>query len=228
DHLESTIALADATGSVVEREQYDVYGGNRGSNLTRYLYTGRELDSATGLIYYRGRYYNANIGRFISEDPFGLGGGSNFYEYATGDPLESGDPLGLCPPKSKECEQKIEQTLNDALNTTVIPLGPTQGPGVRPDGYRNGAYNFNFFAPGVSNPLAGSVNNSGRFPGSGLHIPPPGGQDPTIPNWGPGVYNGQEGSYITAHIDSANPLEDLVGLFKHLIGDVLLKRPHGC
>jgi hypothetical protein len=67
-------------------------------------------------------------------------------------------------------------------------------------GYRNGAYNFNFFGPGVTNPVAGSNGGSGRFPGSGLHIPLPGGADPTIMPWG---YNAQAGgSYFTAHYDS--------------------------
>ncbi len=52
------------------------------------------------------------------------------------------------------------------------------------NGMSGGAYNFNYFAPGVTNPVAGSTNGGGRFPGSGLHILLPGGSDPTIPNWG--------------------------------------------
>ncbi len=55
-----------------------------------------------------------------------------------------------------------------------------------------------------------------------------GGADPTIPNWGPGAYNRQTGSYLTAHIDSANPLDDVAGFFQHFIQDVLLRLPHGC
>jgi hypothetical protein len=39
---------------------------------------------------------------------------------------------------------------------------------------------------------------------------------------------GQSGSFFTAHIDSSNPMDDLVGLLKHFFNDVLLKRPHGC
>ena len=35
------------------------------------LYTGREYDRDTGLYYYRARYYDPEIGRFISEDPLG-------------------------------------------------------------------------------------------------------------------------------------------------------------
>jgi len=128
----------------------------------------------------------------------------------------------------KLTEQKVQNAVNNALGTSTTFLGPTAGPGMNADGFRNGAYNFNFFAPNVSNPVASTVNGSGRFPGSGLHIPLPGGADPTIQPWGPGTYMGQPGSFFTAHIDSANPMDDLVGLFRHFISDVLLRRPHGC
>jgi hypothetical protein len=115
----------------------------------------------------------------------------------------------------------------------VIFLGPTAIPSDQMDprlgpGGRNGAYNFNYFAPGVPNPVAGSINGSGRFPGSGLHVPLPGGMDPVIPNFGPGVYMGQNGSFLTAHFDSGNPFDDLVSFFQHIINDVLRRNPHGC
>jgi hypothetical protein len=117
-----------------------------------------------------------------------------------------------------------------ALNTTAVYLGPLSGPGVGPDGYRQGAYNFNFFAP-VPDPVAGSVPGltvpeSGRFPGSGLHIPLPGAGDPTVQPWGFDKSAG--GSRFTAHIDSANPFDDLFGLFIHGIHDWLFKTNHGC
>ncbi len=129
-------------------------------------------------------------------------------------------------PRAQACENKIQGAVNSALNTNSNYLGPTTGPGLSPMGYRNGAYNFNFFAPGVTNPVAGSNGGSGRFPGSGLHIPLPGGQDPTIMPWG---YNAQAGgSYFTAHYDSANPTDDLFSFFEHIINDVILRRPHGC
>ena len=57
-------------------------------------YTGRELD-ASGLYYYRARYYSPSLQRFISEDPIGFGGGVNFYSYVSNDPVSRKDPLGL-------------------------------------------------------------------------------------------------------------------------------------
>jgi RHS repeat-associated protein len=47
--------------------------------------------------YYRARYYDPQIGRFISEDPIGVRGGINFYVYAANSPVDFVDPLGLAP-----------------------------------------------------------------------------------------------------------------------------------
>ena len=50
-------------------------------------FTGREWDSETGLYYYRARYYDPRIGRFISEDPIRFRGGMNFYSYVLNNPV---------------------------------------------------------------------------------------------------------------------------------------------
>jgi len=51
-------------------------------------------DAETGLHYNRFRYYDPDIGRFISQDPIGLMGGVNLYQYAP-NPVGWVDPLGL-------------------------------------------------------------------------------------------------------------------------------------
>ena len=101
DQLGSTSALTDGTGNVVEQQQYDSFGNSTGSALTRYDYTGRERDPQTSLIFYRARWYDAQAGRFISEDPISLGGGDvNLYGYVKNQPLLFRDPSGLrrCDP----------------------------------------------------------------------------------------------------------------------------------
>lgn len=96
DRLGSTRALTNASGAMVNRYDYDPYGNTTqtvAGFTNPYQYTGRERD-ANGLYYYRARYYNAGMGRFISEDPIGLQGGPNTYAYVGGDPISYTDPTG--------------------------------------------------------------------------------------------------------------------------------------
>lgn len=95
DHLGSTAALTDASGSVAEQVAYDSFGNSVGSTRTRYGYTGRERDPDTGQLYYRARFYDPQLGRFTSEDPIGLSGGINLFAYAKNNSINAIDPLGL-------------------------------------------------------------------------------------------------------------------------------------
>lgn len=47
--------------------------------------------------YYRARYYDPNVGRFLNEDPVRYLGGPNFYAYAQDNPINFADPRGLSP-----------------------------------------------------------------------------------------------------------------------------------
>jgi RHS repeat-associated protein len=97
DGLNSTIALTNASGSVIDQTTYDPYGATSNSapsQASPFEFTGRENDG-NGLYYLRGRYYVPGIARFISRDPTGLGGGTNLYEYAGDDPINASDPTGL-------------------------------------------------------------------------------------------------------------------------------------
>ena len=61
-----------------------------------YGYTGREPD-ASGLIFYRGRPYDAGTGRFVQRDPVGLAAGINDYAYVEANPINLVDPFGTDP-----------------------------------------------------------------------------------------------------------------------------------
>jgi hypothetical protein len=47
------------------------------------------------LSYYRARYYDPWVGRFLTEDPLGFVVGQNFYTYVSNTPIEWADPSGL-------------------------------------------------------------------------------------------------------------------------------------
>jgi RHS repeat-associated protein len=58
-------------------------------------YTAREYDADNLLYFYRARYYDPTIRRFVSEDPIGLAGGINPYAYVSNNPMNFRDPSGL-------------------------------------------------------------------------------------------------------------------------------------
>ena len=96
DQLGSTTGLTNSLGAAVAQISYDSFGNpTAGTTLTRYTYTGREFDADTGLYYYRARWYDPKVGRFISEDPIGFGGGINQFSYVENNPMNGRDPQGL-------------------------------------------------------------------------------------------------------------------------------------
>jgi RHS repeat-associated protein len=56
---------------------------------------GQQVDRESGLFYNRYRYYDPQMGRYITQDPIGLAGGQHLYTYVESTPLTSIDPLGL-------------------------------------------------------------------------------------------------------------------------------------
>ncbi|MGB6367228.1 MAG: RHS repeat-associated core domain-containing protein [Thermoanaerobaculia bacterium] len=56
---------------------------------------GLEHDSETGFVYMRNRYYDPELGRFISADPLGYVDGPSAYGFAGNTPYNSRDPMGL-------------------------------------------------------------------------------------------------------------------------------------
>lgn len=95
DHLGSVLATTTAS-AIAARYRYEPYGKRaaQGEQENPFGFTGRESDAAD-LQYYRSRYYDPSIGRFLSEDPIGLAGGLNLYAYAKNRPTGLVDPLGL-------------------------------------------------------------------------------------------------------------------------------------
>lgn len=57
DHLGATDALTNSASAVTSSATYDTFGNSSGNLATRYGFTGRERDDATGLMYYRARFY---------------------------------------------------------------------------------------------------------------------------------------------------------------------------
>jgi RHS repeat-associated protein len=68
-------------------------------------FTANRLSNATApeYGYYRNRLYDQRTGRWTQEDPLGVAGGINLYQFNGNDPVSYSDPFGLCTPKPS-CE----------------------------------------------------------------------------------------------------------------------------
>jgi RHS repeat-associated protein len=138
-------ALADTSGSVLERYAYASYGSvtiydatfanirNTSAYSSVVLYTGRELDSEGGLYHYRNRYYSAELGTFVSRDPIASNmTASNRYDYTSAQPLLAVDPSGETPWNiiAGACCGVCEYALLDWIKTTIqLCAGQRNRPG---------------------------------------------------------------------------------------------------
>lgn len=101
DGLGSVTALTNNAQNVESAYQYDAYGNilsETNGVANPYTFTGRSFDNSTGLYYYRTRYYDAAVGRFITKDEFPgflrRPLSFNKYTYAEGNPINYLDQDG--------------------------------------------------------------------------------------------------------------------------------------
>ncbi|MGA3128417.1 MAG: RHS repeat-associated core domain-containing protein [Candidatus Korobacteraceae bacterium] len=99
DGLGSITSLTNTNAQPVATYAYDSFGNTTATEgiFNPFRYTGREQDPETGLYYYRARYYDPTIGRFLSEDPVRYWGGIDFYKYVDNNPIVEADPEGTLP-----------------------------------------------------------------------------------------------------------------------------------
>ncbi len=132
DALGSPRKMTDESGTVTWTNAYYPFGEMIVGSGDVHGFTGKELDE-TGLNYFCLRYYDTQIGRFITLDPFGgyieLPQTQNRYAYCINNPLKYIDPLGLIPPEELLWldEGLITWTFYDDIWIGVITLPPLEG-----------------------------------------------------------------------------------------------------
>jgi RHS repeat-associated protein len=109
DHEGTVRDLVNSSGLVVNHIKYDSYGNivsqSDAGLVSQFLYTGRDFDPATGLYFFRARYYAPTIGRFLSEDPIEFfAGDPNLYRYVGNEPVMGTDPTGLRRDLPRQCK----------------------------------------------------------------------------------------------------------------------------
>ena len=108
--------LVDSGGTLRKHASYDAFGNVQGEQFfdassnelsstdtnavdTLFGYTGRPYDAETDLQNNLHRWYDSEVGRWISQDPIGFAAGDgNLYRYVGNGPTTSGDPSGLKEP----------------------------------------------------------------------------------------------------------------------------------
>jgi RHS repeat-associated protein len=96
DGLGSIRELTDSVGTIQNNYTYGAWGELRAQNVTapnNYGYTGREF-AEEGSYFYRARYLDPGVGRFVSKDPIGFRGGMNLYGYVANNPVNYSDYNG--------------------------------------------------------------------------------------------------------------------------------------
>ena len=129
------------TWGVAERYTYTPYGvvtyrnadwttATSSANLNTTLYTGRTLDLLISIYYYRGRYYDQLLERFIGRDPFGYYAGIDLYDYVRNAPTNRTDPLGLQGSgQPGEADGKCQEPLLPGFTMPPIKWGQPPGGG---------------------------------------------------------------------------------------------------
>jgi RHS repeat-associated protein len=128
DRQGSVTDILDDSGSVIDHIFYDGYGNETESTPTEHAngYAGYFRDTATGLLHTDTRWYGPAIGRWISEDPIGFGGGdTNLSRYVGNGPTNGVDPAGqatlrFSPESTRNMRWTEEKLKPGNLGTTKV------------------------------------------------------------------------------------------------------------
>lgn len=158
DQQGSTRMLTDTGGTVKATMTYDAYGnlaGHTGSGTTPMGYDGQYASGDTGLIYLRARTYDPVTAQFLSIDPLVEITGAP-YNYATDDPLNHGDALGL-----SSWDPFSESFWTEGNVISESPLNPIPYFEQEISSYENGCG----YLPSVMHGLEGVVAGAALFAG---------------------------------------------------------------
>lgn len=99
DALGSVRGLSNQDGKLSAEFDYDAFGNefkHKGdAKKNAYRFSSKEFEDHAGLYYFGARYYDPEIGRWLTQDPLGFIDGPNKYLYVANNPLNFIDPYGL-------------------------------------------------------------------------------------------------------------------------------------
>lgn len=212
DNLGSVRDQLDSTGAQINHIVYGSFGDVQSETNAAvdhlFGFVGREHDDESGLLFYRSRYYDPAIGRFISQDPSEfMGGDENLYRYVENAPRQYTDPFGLqkkfClikqkPKRDPEGDKKKNDKPPILLKGRVTDVSkiPVYGPTTPVDHSYDG-------------PAKGKPGGGGEGDGNGL----PGNGKPGIGGGGGGVPNKKNDKPGQGQGGTARKDAKLIGLY---------------
>jgi RHS repeat-associated protein len=190
--------LIDRDGNIVDVYTYEAFGMAVGvsKNSNEFLHDGLDsvmTDMDVQLEYMWNRWYDPQLGRFISRDPIGFAGGLNLYGYVGNNPLTFTDPYGLRKSYSEWTDYfgwvDPLASFSAGFGDTIMPFGITeylragigvQGVNTSSSAYTRGrytGYGYNAVAIALSAARIGSEvaiantgNAVGKFLSQGRYI----------------------------------------------------------
>lgn len=128
-HRYEVLCLTTDDGRPVWQAEYDSFGQahiEKGSNIFQPLrLAGQYLDDESGLHYHLNRYYDPELGRYLSMTPLFLESGSdNFYTYGKGDPINHVDTDGIAEFSPRLIDTAMASAIGN--HTETGPKHPTQ------------------------------------------------------------------------------------------------------
>jgi RHS repeat-associated protein len=127
------VAVGDVTGlDVSEQIEYQVTGGKfaGGTNNPDSFGADRHHNPEMYRVsFFRNRFYDQETGRWTQEDPIGVAGGSNLYQFNGNNPVTFSDPFGLCErPTGSGVGICIESFIAQPRVFGFLPVGDGRGP----------------------------------------------------------------------------------------------------
>jgi RHS repeat-associated protein len=107
-------------------DSWNALGAYAGAADGSFSFHPDRASGGSGISFFRNRFYDDIMARFLQEDPIGLAGGINLYGFAGGDPVNHTDPFGLCP---------AEMTDDSIPCTKIAQLDPIEVNGQRALGF---------------------------------------------------------------------------------------------
>ena len=140
DHRMTSRLATDAAQTIVWRWEGEAFGNTLAEQdpdadltdtVVNLRFPGQYFDEEANLHYNYHRYYDSSLGRYITSDPIGLGGGLNTYLYANANPITLIDRFGLtsceddeCLDLYRKCSKKASANFRECLRLFVRQGGP--------------------------------------------------------------------------------------------------------